>query len=106
MMKDPRKACANRKQRLGWALVHDGIAHPLMALTLFAKWALRFHDYTSHRAWPRKRSAFTGLCMQTTSATECEWYRESMRKAGLPCWSQSMPLPDGTIVYQYGTFAL
>lgn len=24
-----------------------------MAITLWGKWALAFHDYTSNRAWPR-----------------------------------------------------
>ncbi|MDN7825128.1 hypothetical protein QZN01_20970 [Burkholderia cenocepacia] len=56
MKTDPRAACANTEERLLWALVHDGIAHPLMALTNFSRLSLRFHDYTSSRAWPRKPS--------------------------------------------------
>jgi hypothetical protein len=54
---DPRKACANEQQRLFWALVHDGLAHPLMALTGYCKPAMRFHDWTSHKAWPRAEPA-------------------------------------------------
>ncbi|MNE12803.1 hypothetical protein D3C81_442100 [compost metagenome] len=54
MRTDPRKACANQEEKLSWALVHDGIAHPLMALTLFSKLAVAFHDWTSQKAWPRK----------------------------------------------------
>lgn len=53
MKTDPRAACANTEERLLWALVHDGVAHPLMALTNFSRLSLRFHDYTSARAWPR-----------------------------------------------------
>nr|WP_175800885.1 hypothetical protein [Burkholderia anthina] len=53
MKTDPRAACANSEERLLWALVHDGVAHPLMALTNFSRLSLRFHDYTSARAWPR-----------------------------------------------------
>lgn len=54
MRTDPRAACANAEERLGWAVVHDAIAHPLMALTNYSGWAVAFHDWTSHRAWPRK----------------------------------------------------
>jgi hypothetical protein len=53
MKTDPRAACANIKEHLGWALAHDVLAHPLMALTLYRRWAVRFHDWTSKRAWPR-----------------------------------------------------
>lgn len=47
MQTDPRKACANQEEKLLWALIHDGIAHPLMALSLFSRWAVDFHDWTS-----------------------------------------------------------
>jgi hypothetical protein len=57
MQTDPRKACANQEEKLLWALVHDGIAHPLMALTLFSDWAVAFHDWTSKKAWPRKTAS-------------------------------------------------
>lgn len=53
MRTDPRNACANEKQLLGWAIVHDLIAHPFMALTGYSPLSLRFHDATSKRAWPR-----------------------------------------------------
>jgi hypothetical protein len=55
MRTDPRAACANAEERLFWAWLHDIIAHPLMALFGWASWTLQFHDWTSHRAWPRKR---------------------------------------------------
>lgn len=109
MRTDPNKACANKQERLLWALLHDGIAHPLMAITLFSRWSLWFHDLTSQLAWPRPskarpkaRPAKTGLAYVTSDAAECEFYRQSMRAQGYPCWTQSTPLPDGTVSYQYG----
>jgi hypothetical protein len=57
MRTDPRKACGNEKELLFWAFVHDAIAHPLMALTGWSKFSLRFHNYTSHYAWPRDTRA-------------------------------------------------
>lgn len=53
MKTDPNKACSNVKEKLFWAVIHDGIAHPLMAFTGYSKWSKRFHDYTSNKAWPR-----------------------------------------------------
>lgn len=57
MRTDPRKACANEKQLLGWAIVHDLIAHPFMVLTGYSRISLRFHDTTSRMAWPRDTRA-------------------------------------------------
>lgn len=54
MRTDPRLACANAEERAWWAFLHDAVCHPLMALTNWAGWAVRFHDWTSHRAWPRE----------------------------------------------------
>lgn len=56
MKTDPRKACANAAERKLWAWVHDGIAHPFMALTGWSKISLAFHDWTSYQAWPRYNS--------------------------------------------------
>lgn len=53
MRTDPRAACANAEERKGWAVLHDLVCHPLMALTGWSSWSLRFHDWTSYRAWPR-----------------------------------------------------
>lgn len=53
MKTDPRKGCANERELWHWAAVHDLIAHPLMVLTGYSRLSLRFHDFTSHRAWPR-----------------------------------------------------
>ena len=53
MKTDPNICCVVHAENRVWAIVHDAIAHPLMALTLYAGFAKRFHDYTSARAWPR-----------------------------------------------------
>jgi hypothetical protein len=58
MRTDPRAACANEKELLFWAVVHDLIAHPLMALTGYSKVSLRFHDWTSRYAWPRDKRTY------------------------------------------------
>ena len=53
MKTDPNKACTNKKERLFWAVLHDAVAHPAMALSGYSNWSMRFHNYTSHKAWPR-----------------------------------------------------
>lgn len=53
MKTDPRVACTNEKENWLWAAIHDGLAHPFMVITLYSALAMRFHNYTSHRAWPR-----------------------------------------------------
>lgn len=56
MKTDPIEACPNAEQHFGWAIVHDFIAHPLMAFSLWSSWALKFHNWTSSKAWPREES--------------------------------------------------
>ena len=52
---DPNKCCVVYEQCLFWAIVHDAIAHPLMALTFYKfQPIINLHDYTSARAWIRK----------------------------------------------------
>lgn len=41
------------KQNTFWAIIHDSIAHPFMAITWYSKLSIRFHNYTSHKAWKR-----------------------------------------------------
>ncbi len=54
MKKDPNKYCIVFEQSLLWALIHDIIAHPAMALTLYkVPMFIKFHDYTSTYAWKR-----------------------------------------------------
>lgn len=63
MKTDPKKACQNEDQRFFWAFVHDLFAHPFMALTGWSKWSLAFHDWTSHRAWPRVEYDEVVVCL-------------------------------------------
>lgn len=67
MKTDPRIACENVSERKGWAFLHDAIAHPLMALTNWSAWSMRFHDWTSHRAWPRVPQSSTGEIFKVRS---------------------------------------
>lgn len=56
MKLDPNRYCIHYDENLFWAIVHDTIAHPLMAITLYkVEWFIRFHNYTSQKAWVRKR---------------------------------------------------
>lgn len=58
MKLDPNKYCIVYEQTLIWALIHDIIAHPAMALTLYeVDMFIKFHDYTSAKAWIRDASA-------------------------------------------------
>jgi len=38
---------------MAWRFVHNLLAHPLLALTLESSLAVRFHDWTANKAWPR-----------------------------------------------------
>lgn len=52
MKTDPNKACSVPREKVLWALVHDLIAHPLMALCAYSKFGRLLHDFTSGKAWP------------------------------------------------------
>jgi hypothetical protein len=59
MKLDPNKYCVCYKENLGWALLHDMAAHWLMGLTLYkVQWVKDFHNYTSHKAWIRKKMIY------------------------------------------------
>lgn len=53
MKVDPRNHCTKFKQSLFWAMVHDFVAHPFMALTVYSRPSIMLHNYTSHKAWKR-----------------------------------------------------
>ena len=53
MKTDPNNHCINFTQHLGWVIIHDLITHPFMALTLYCKLSIKFHNYTSYKAWKR-----------------------------------------------------
>lgn len=60
MKTDPSKACPNEEQKFIWAFIHDFVSHPLMALTGWSALSLAFHDWTSHKAWPREMPVLAG----------------------------------------------
>lgn len=39
------------RESIWWAVLHDAVAHPVMALSGYAMWAIRFHQWTGRRAW-------------------------------------------------------
>lgn len=53
MKKDPNNYCIVYTQSLFWAIIHDLIAHPMMAITNYTNISIRFHDFTSNKAWKR-----------------------------------------------------
>lgn len=53
MKTDPNEGCNDKEERAGWAFLHDAVSHPFMALTGYSRWSIRFHNYTSNKAWPR-----------------------------------------------------
>lgn len=54
MKLDPNRYCVKYEEHLFWAIVHDVIAHPLMAITLYkVPKLISFHNYTSQKAWRR-----------------------------------------------------
>lgn len=104
MRTDPRDACKNERQRLLWAIVHDGLAHPLMVLTGYCKAALRFHDWTSHRAWPRtpvKRKP--GIVYRMLDYHHVQAVERELRRRKCPFCTTAEPHyhDDGKIFYIY-----
>lgn len=65
MRTDPRKACANEEERAFWAAFHDLIAHPLLVLSWYSRWAVWLHDKTSMLAWPRGRANYKPIVSHT-----------------------------------------
>ena len=54
MKKDPNKCCVIFDESKLWALIHDLVAHPFLAISGYSKVGERFHDYTSSKAWTRE----------------------------------------------------
>ena len=77
MRTDPRKACSNGREKFFWAFVHDLFAHGAMALSCWSAWSLKFHDWTSHRAWPRavEQAAIVHF-VRVQSIQETLWVQE------------------------------
>ncbi len=53
MKTDPNTHCTKFKERRLWAIVHDLIAHPIMAITQYHPLAIALHNWTSFKAWTR-----------------------------------------------------
>lgn len=53
MKLDPNACRVERREVLAWAVVHDLIAHPLLALGCYTRPVRWLHDATSALAWPR-----------------------------------------------------
>ena len=104
-MTDPRKACANKEERLLWALIHDGLAHPFMAVTGFSRLSLWFHDWTSHKAWPRKPSSWRRRAILGTNdkAFAFNW-ADQLRFEGAPHVVRSIPDGKGGFRYEVEEF--
>ena len=57
MKLDPNNCCVNYKENLLFAIIHDLIAYPLLALTFYKfQFAKDFHNWTSHKAWVRSNN--------------------------------------------------
>lgn len=61
MKLDPNGMCDSKASSFWWAAIHDLICHPLLVLTLYSKWAIRFHDWTSWKAWPDPNTGTTRI---------------------------------------------
>lgn len=85
---DPNKAC-DRPGHLGWAVVHDLLAHPFMAATGFSRIGVRFHDWTSHKAWPRKRQEIAYAHFSCLARAEA--YRDRLKLQGAATELRAVP---------------
>lgn len=101
MKTDPRAACANAHERKAWAVLHDLVAHPLMALTNWSGSSLRFHDWTSFHAWPRARPLRLRMPVTLPSA----WGMMVAEEVQPKFWRIQHPNMNNAIV-QYGDDAL
>lgn len=99
MRTDPRDACKNERQRLLWAIVHDGLAHPLMVLTGYCKAALRFHDWTSYKAWPRKENMHISPQSWTGDRVLVEKWAAKLRLCGIPFVLSCAPDNSGRLMW-------
>lgn len=88
MRTDPRAACVNEQEKFWWAVLHDLVAHPLMALTNWSRWSLRFHDWTSYYAWPRVRPKKYG---QTVTVNTLHFGALTARMVGENVWTIPHP---------------
>ena len=95
MKSDPNAGCPNHGENLAWAIIHDLLAHPLMALTGYGGWAIRFHDYTSRKAWPRDS---VDLVMYIKDAELLQKIQDHYRAKGVSHMVEARPQGNG---YKY-----
>lgn len=94
MRTDPNQACDNSGENRLWALVHDGTAHPLMAITNYSALSVRFHDFTSRKAWPKVWEGRTLVELPTWDA-RIEPLRSLLRQQGVAHMTEGR---DGKVV--------
>lgn len=90
MKLDPIIACPNETQLFGWAFLHDFVAHPFMAITLWSPWSLRFHNWTSLKAWPSARL----IPPEFSHAWIPLWHRADYRRVGQGLYEVLHPRVD------------
>ena len=83
---DPNSACQNQKELLLWALLHDLIAHPFLAITGYSVVGRRFHNWTSKHAWPRGAGDYDFFTVNSVTFGSVEGIR---KKGGF--WTLSHP---------------
>jgi hypothetical protein len=54
MKLDPNRLDYGYREFKAWAVAHDLIFHPLLAISLYSRWAIRLHAWSSNKAWPRR----------------------------------------------------
>lgn len=79
MRTDPRAACANTHERLGWAVLHDLIAHPLMALT---GWSASSNIYTFRHPAVDRTFVTSAPTREIAQARADVWFAELAAEFG------------------------
>jgi hypothetical protein len=52
---DPNGCCDKVEHSLLYAVLHDLISHPLLVISFYSEWSIRFHNWTSRKAWPVRK---------------------------------------------------
>lgn len=109
MRTDPRVACEKPEvERVGWAVLHDLLAHPFMALTGYSRAALNFHNWTSLLAWPRPAGATgvaTGHKNPPTARQRCAWGIASAQQVGPGMWQVQHPTVNHAVTLRAANVA-
>jgi len=67
----------------------------ITGLTSYSKWSLRFHDFTSRRAWPRSVASFV---FSAEDEEMMDVLRQHLRTQGKSFLTEGRPTPEG---YEY-----